>query len=182
MLNVHEIIERCQLAYMRCQSYVDRGTSIVGDADTRRTERFSTYFLRPRYYRFDCSERSASGDSPEHWRVWSDGDHHRVQLSRVEVVPSLSWALSSVIGAVGAAGMIASLLIAEHRRNFKSPLDVADLQFEGDSEIEGDPCYVISGQSFKPQDSKLWISKNTFIIRMIENDWYTTIGILRATS
>jgi hypothetical protein len=164
-LSADLIVQRVREKYARCSSYVDSGfatSTFKKDVITR----FKTYFLKPNYFCFEWQQISSDGSSSPKYGIWSDGEHTRTRLKKLEVVPSLAIAVASASGgSQGTAHLIASLLVL--RIGTASNLDEL-FRVEIEEEDKAEDLYVLAGRN-----RTFWISRSDYSIKKVENDFWS---------
>ncbi len=176
-LAAQEIIKKSQAAYAALTSYSDEGKEVgsVGTADVA-PHTFSIKLTRPNLYQIkwtqDMGFYSSTGI------VWSagKGDYLKMrQVSKPAKYPNMDEALSAAMGISGGA----SGIVPKSFFNLKSGI-VAVMQSatkKPDEKVGGTDCYVLT-QSKGGHTETLWIGKQDFLIRQIEN--YTSAAVLKA--
>jgi len=173
-MSVDEVLNRIADTYLKCLSYSDSGTiETSGFGQPQSTIEFETYFVRPRLFRFEWTERD------EHFMIWSDGSksYERYQFAnqKTEPVENFEQAIAGATGiSYGGAWTILSLLIPELRARGRTLLQIRDLTLLGDEEMNGCSFHVLKGSSKLPEDTTLWVSARDFTVRRIREDYEIT--------
>jgi RNA polymerase sigma factor (sigma-70 family) len=176
-LAAQEIIKKSQDAYTGLTSYSDEGKEVgsVGKADVA-PHTFSTKLARPNLYQIKWTQDL--GFYSKTGVVWSagNGDYLKMQqVSKPDKYPNTEGALSAAMGISGGA----SGIVPKSFFNLKSGIFGAmqSATKKPDEKIGGIDCYVLT-QSKGGRTETLWIGKQDFLIRQIEND--TSAAVLKA--
>src|SRR5882724_520856 len=176
-LAAQEIMKKSQGAYAGLTSYSDEGKEVgsVGKADVA-PHTFSIKLARPNLYQIKWTQDL--GFYSQTGVVWSasNGDYLKMQqVSKPEKYPNTDGALSAAMGISGGA----SGIVPKSSFNLKSGIFGAmqSATKKSDEKIGGTDCYVLT-QSKGGRTETLWIGKQDFLIRQIEND--TSAAILKA--
>jgi hypothetical protein len=163
--NAESVMRRVREKYARCSSYVDSGVATSTFNKNIRTT-FTTHFLSPNNFCFEWQKISDNGESFPKCGVWSNGDHTRIRIQKLEVVPSLAVGIASASGASqGAAHLIASLLILKIRLE-SSVAEFAGLEIDETKQVDG--MYVLAGRN-----RTFWISSSDYSIKRFENNFWS---------
>jgi hypothetical protein len=176
-LAAREIITKTQDAYAALTSYSDEGKEFgsVGTAEVA-PHTFSIKLARLNLYQIKWTQDL--GFYSQTGVVWSAGSGDflkMLQVSKPAKYPNAEGALSAAMGISGGA----SGIVPKSFFNLKSGI-VAAMQSaikKPDEKIGGTDCYVLT-QSKGGRTETLWIGKQDFLIRQIEND--TSAAVLKA--
>ncbi len=178
-LSAQEIIQRSQAAYAALSSYCDEGTSTatVGGKEVA-PHTFSIKLARPNLYRIDWSQDL--GFYAQTGLVWSAGSGDFSQMNRSETPrknSNMEMALSSATGVSG--GAAASIPGTFFKMKWGNMLGASlqSITRKPDEKIGDVDCYVLADANNK-RSQTLWIGKEDFLIRQIEND--TKAAVLKA--
>jgi outer membrane lipoprotein-sorting protein len=177
-LTANMILEQMATTYSSCKTYTDTGlvSTIYFEGHNKRTVKqpFSTSFIRPDAFRFECKEKA--GFFREHLyivcreerktRTWWD------VTPGVKVAESLGLALAGATGVSGgSAHTIPALLIPEEVSGQRLT-DITHVKLIEDEILDNIRCFCIQGQ-FGGNPITLWIEKNTFLLRKMvtENEY-----------
>ncbi|HEY5233444.1 MAG TPA: sigma-70 family RNA polymerase sigma factor [Verrucomicrobiae bacterium] len=175
-LAAQEIINKSQEAYAALTSYSDEGKEVgsMGTFDVP-PHTFSIKLARPNLYQIKWTQDL--GFSSQTGAVWSAGNGDYVKnVGRAQKYPNPEAALSTAMGVSGGA----SGTVPKSFFNLKSGM-IGALQSairKPDEKIGETDCYVLT-QSKGGRAEILWIGKQDFLIRQIEND--TSAAVLKAT-
>jgi hypothetical protein len=175
-LAAQEIIKKSQDAYAGLTSYSDEGKEVgsVGNADVA-PHMFSIKLARANLYQIKWTQDL--GFYSQTGVVWSagNGDYLKMQqVSKPEKYPNMEGALSAAMGISGGA----SGIVPKSFFNLKSGIFGAmqSATKKPNEKIDGTDCYVLT-QSKGGRTETLWIGKQDFLIRQIEND--TSAAVLK---
>jgi len=176
-LAAQEIIKKSQDAYAALTSYSDEGKEVgsVGTADAS-PQTFLIKLARPNLYQIKWTQDL--GFYSQTGLVWSagSGDYLKMmQVSKPTKYPNAEGALNAAMGISGGA----SGIVPKSFFNLKSGISGAmqSATKKPDEKIGGTDCYVLT-QSKGGRTETLWIGKQDFLIRQIEND--TSAAVLKA--
>jgi RNA polymerase sigma factor (sigma-70 family) len=178
--SAQEIIKRSQETYAALSSYCDDGTSFgdVGGRDIA-PNRFSIKLSRPNLYRIDWTRDL--GFYSQTGLVWSagSGDFSKMNgTSSPTTNASMEMALAGATGVSG--GAAASIPGTFFKMNWGNKLSAAmqSATRQPDEKIGEIDCYVLS-QSKDGRSETMWIGKQDFLIRRIENT--TSAAVTKAS-
>jgi hypothetical protein len=129
---------------------------------------FSMKLARPDLYRIEWEQHSPYMNTSG--TLWSAGAGNFVTVpgQTNPIQPKdMTTALSMATGISGGAAATIPAIFFDLSFNSLKGLDAA---FEPDADIEGDPCYVITGK-YKTTGVTMWISQKSTLIRQIRNDF-----------
>jgi outer membrane lipoprotein-sorting protein len=173
--SVSDFLGQVQATYDKVQSYSSVGdiTSDFSRPGTGHKESpfnysFSIKLARPNLYRIEWEMHSPNMTMKG--AAWSAGDGNFVSLPG-QTNPfhpkDLTTALAMATGVSGgAAATIPGVFFSMGNDDLKRLKDAA---FGPDAAIEGDPCYVITGNA-APIKATLWISRKSKLIRQMRTD------------
>jgi outer membrane lipoprotein-sorting protein len=131
---------------------------------------FSIKLARPNLYRIEWEQHSPNMNTSG--TVWSAGAGNFVTVpgqANPMLPKDMSTAFSMATGISGGAAASIPPIFFDLSYNSLKGLDAA---FGQDADIEGDPCYVITGKT-KATGVTMWISRKSKLIRQIRNDLIT---------
>ncbi len=167
--SAQEIVKRSQDAYAALSSYSDEGTSVATiGANNVAPHTFTIKLARPNLYRIEWSQ--ITGFYNQTGIAWSDGSGDFTKIASTPRTNSnMEMALSSATGVSGGAdGSIPGTFF---KMNWGNTLG-ASMQSatrKPDEKIGDVDCYVLSHEK-DGRTRTLWIGKQDFLIRQIEND------------
>jgi len=170
-LTVQEIVKHSQQAYAALTSYSDEGKTVATVGNTVLTNVFSIKLARPNLYRIQW-------DQDMHFYaqtglVWSAGNGNFLEMSArkgVETNSTMEDALSSATGiSSGAAGSIPGTFFDSHWGNKLGASLLSAKQMPNEA-IGGVDCYVLTHSKKAGNSETIWIGKQDFLIRQIENE------------
>ena len=176
-LAAQEIIKKSQDAYAALTSYSDEGKEVgsVGASDVA-PHTFSIKLARPNLYQIKWTQDL--GFYSQTGVVWSagNGDYLKMQqVSKPAKYPNTDGALSAAMGiSGGASGVVPKTFFNLKSGTFGAMQSATK---KPDEKIGGTDCYVLT-QSKGGRTETLWIGKQDFLIRQIEND--TSAAVLKA--
>ncbi|HEX4826088.1 MAG TPA: hypothetical protein VFV19_17450 [Candidatus Polarisedimenticolaceae bacterium] len=169
-----DVLEATAHAYAGCATYHDSGKITVAfegeSGSIATTTSFTTEFVRPDRFRFECAGSSLKG-SPFHFIVWRDGHGTHHWSSRVPGVRSDVTFEAGVESAAtpsvsnGASAMIPSLLLSGEVESWG--LAKMESMSLGAEAAFGHECFKVSGK-FATNERTLWIDKKSLLIRRVE--------------
>ncbi len=173
-LTASQILERMAEVYVHCNSYRDTGlvrTVFLYERGSRLEEKmFRTEFVRPNLFRFEYGESETTGPK-NRYIVWSKGKNVltwwdvRPGVKRKE---SLNLALAGATGvSSGSAHTIPALLIPDEVSG-RRLTDMTELERLKDADHGTVSCFRIRGK-YAHIPRTIWIDRNTFLVRMIED-------------
>lgn len=171
--SVSDFLGQVQATYDKMQSYSSVGdiTSDFSRPGTGHQEshyNFSIKLARPNLYRIEWEMHSPNMTMKG--AAWSAGDGNFVSLpgqTNPFQPKDLTTALAMATGVSGgAAATIPGVFFSRGNDDLERLKDAA---FGPDADIEGDPCYVITGTA-APIKMTLWISRKSKLIRQIRTD------------
>ena len=169
--SAQEIVQRSRDAYAALSSYCDEGisTATVGDNKVA-PNTFSIKLARPNLYRVEWAQDS--GFFNQTGLVWSAGSGDFFKMSHASGTTTnsnMEMALSSATGVSGgAAGSIPGTFFKMNWGN-KLGASMQSATRKPDEKIGEVDCYVLA-QSLKGNVMIMWIGKQDFLIRQIENE------------
>jgi outer membrane lipoprotein-sorting protein len=176
-LTAQEIVRQSQDAYAALTSYSDEGKEVgsVGTSDVA-PHTFSIKLARPNLYQIKWTQDL--GFYSQTGVVWSAGSGDYLKMQQVSEPEKYSNSEGSLSAATGISGG-ASGIVPKSFFNLKSgPLGaIQSATKKSDEKIDGIDCYVLT-QSKSGRTETLWIGKQDFLIRQIEND--TSAAVLKA--
>jgi hypothetical protein len=128
---------------------------------------FSIKLARPNLYRIEWEQHSPNMNTSG--TVWSAGAGNFVTVpgqANPMQPKDMSTAFSMATGISGGAAASIPPIFFDLSYNSLKGLDAA---FGQDADIEGDPCYVITGKT-KTSGVTIWISRKSKLLRQIRND------------
>ena len=146
------------------ETTLDLFTPAMGSQKSHYT--FSIKLARPNLYRIEWEQHSPYMNTSG--AAWSAGAGNFISVPGQKPMQpkDMSAALSMATGLSGrAAATIPPIFFG---LSFNS-LKVVDAAFGPDADIEGDPCYVITGKT-KTSGVTIWISRKSKLLRQIRND------------
>lgn len=175
-LTASAILSRVTETYGNLDSYQDRGivtTYILGETIRQLPERpFTTAFVRPGKFRFEYQDQF--GVLIKRLRtayiVWKDGENlaHYFRLEPEErSLESLDLGIAGATGVSGRSAHAIPSLLLPNLISGRKPTDIPSPARETDQIFDGYDCFIISGGT-TTSSSKLWVSKDDFLIRKIE--------------
>jgi RNA polymerase sigma factor (sigma-70 family) len=178
-LTVNEIVTQSKDAYAALTSYSDEGSSSATIGTTKVSpHEFSIKLTRPNLYRIEW--KKDMGGSPSTGIVWSEGKGNFLRMFdgvKPSKYSNMEMALSGATGiSGGAAGSIPGTFF---KLNWGDKLGslIQSAARKPDELIEGVPCYVFTQKTANGTET-IWIGRQDFLIRQIEND--TDAKILKA--
>ncbi len=182
--SVSDFLDQVQATYDKMQSYSSVGdiTSKFSGTGFGREEvnyTFSIRLARPRLYRIEWEQHAPNMISKG--TAWSAGDGNFITIPGLAnpIQPKdISTALSMATGiSGGAAGTIPEIFFGLSSDRLKAFKDAA---FRQDADIEGDPCYVITGK-IGTIEMTMWISRKSKLLRQIRDDFNGPMKMPEAT-
>ena len=172
--SVSDFLSQVQATYDKMQSYSSVGEiaadfSVPGMGPQNSHYIFSIKLARPNLYRIEWEQRAPM--MTVKGAAWSAGDGNFVsvpgQTNPLEP-KDLASALEMATGiSGGAAATIPAVFFSMRNDDLKR---FKDVEFGQDADIEGDPCYVITGSAAQIK-AILWISRKSKLIRQIRTDF-----------
>lgn len=172
--SVSDFLNQVQATYDKMQSYSSVGEiaadfSVRGMGPQNSHYIFSIKLARPNLYRIEWEQRAPM--MTVKGAAWSAGYGNFVsvpgQTNPLEP-KDLTSALAMATGiSGGAAATIPAVFFGMQNDDLKRLKYVA---FGQDADIEGDPCYVITGNA-APIKATLWISRKSKLIRQIRTEF-----------
>ena len=164
-------------AYRSFESYSDLGRmKTIWEAGTDRervTElRFSTYFRRPHFFRFEWSKHWLGSKLTEEVNViWCDGKNAYKKYSYDKKPIRTNGLGMAVAGATGVSSGTAHSIIALLIEDIGGYTfnDLENPSFRGSGLVDGEECYLVHGGELRSTD--IWISKQRSIILRIDEDY-----------
>jgi hypothetical protein len=181
--SVSDFLGQVQATYDKMQSYssvgettLDLFTPAMGSQKSHYT--FSIKLARPNLYRIEWEQHSPYMNTSG--AAWSAGAGNFISVPGQKPMQpkDMTTALSMATGLSGrAAATIPSIFFDLSFNSLKSfnglksftSLKGLDAAFGPDADIEGDPCYVITGKT-KTSGVTIWISRKSKLLRQIRND------------
>jgi outer membrane lipoprotein-sorting protein len=170
--SVSDLLGQVQATYDKMHSYSSVGeiTSKVfmpGLGSQEGNYTFSIKLARPNLYRIEWEQHSPNMNTSG--TAWSAGAGNFVAVpGRANPMQpkDMTTAFSMATGISGGAAATIPPIFFNLNYNSLKGLDAA---FGPDADIEGDPCYVISGKA-KTSGVTMWISRKSKLIRQIRDD------------
>jgi outer membrane lipoprotein-sorting protein len=172
--SVSGFLGQVQATYDKMQSYSSVGEitadfSVPGSGRQESHYSFSIKLAGPNLYRIEWEMHSPNMNVKG--AAWSAGDGNFVsvpgQTSPLQP-KDMSTALSMATGiSGGAAATMPAIFFGMSNDSF---LRFKDATFRQDADIEGDPCYVVTGKK-EQIGTTLWISKKSKLLRQIRKDF-----------
>jgi outer membrane lipoprotein-sorting protein len=172
--SVSDFLSQVQATYDKMQTYSSVGEitsniNVPAVGPQKANYIFSIKLARPNLYRIEWDVHAPMMTLKG--AAWSAGDGNFVSIpgQKKPLEPKdLTTALAMATGiSGGAAATIPAVFFSMQNDDLKRLKDVA---FGPDADIEGDPCYVITG-SRAPIKATLWISRKSKLIRQIRTDF-----------
>jgi hypothetical protein len=172
-MDADELLERVGERYQTFSTYQDSGVvlSYRTDDQSPREIVFTTWFVRPNYFRFDWRDHHpypplrhivtnhsvrSSGTSA----TYRQDNPHEVTEER-----DLGLAIAGATGISSAAACdVPNLLMPEVVRAFKIT-QLLNLEIVGTSIFEGTSCIQVRGQHPRGGEHELWIGEADFLVR-----------------
>ncbi len=168
-LQPNDIVKKMIQAYAALSSYQDSGTiestMVSQGKEHESSTNFSLAFQRPNSLTLRWEGQKS--DQVTHSYLTSDGTRTLTYFRDVNqyvVAPSLEMGIAGATGVSnGATRTVLPLLLGT------SPLaTLSDLQLVNNEELNGTPCYVISGKISSNHSYRLWIDREGLLLRQIE--------------
>jgi len=167
------IFKKVTAAYESMETYSSEGT-IIADIETGGVKRnretsFSIKLKKPNLYLISWDQKNAMMPNlTQTGAVWNDGSQPYLFMGILKAYSKMSSDEMTLGSATctsgGAAITIPSLFLSVLKQ--PAPFSrLVDPKLEGNEQVEGEDCYVISGSSTIYKKETFWISKETSMIR-----------------
>lgn len=176
-MNTQHVFLQFRQTYSECASYADKGYGSFGCAWRSHHVQFDTLFFRPDKLRF----RWRHTNLPERYGslLW-DGTRvvTNLHFGEREEGNNLRLAVAGIAGLCAGANAVLGLLMEELHVNWRTLLELRDLELTTREQLDGIDCYVLQGTLFKKNDRLLWLSTRDFTMRrldtrvMVDNDQF----------
>lgn len=173
-LTARQILNRMAITYADCTSYHDTGTAktvlIEKSGRRTRTTLFSTAFVRPERFRFECNIRRW-WMKEDRFIVWRNRENFRTWWAlKPDMKKPKSFALAMARGtgiSDGSAHTIPTLLMPKELRG-RRLTSMQEVKRIKDAKFDGVECFCIKGK-YANSPRVLWIDKKTFLVRRIDD-------------
>lgn len=171
-ITAQSIVEKMAARYAHASSYQDTGVvmDVKGDAagHSETVIKFKTYFVRPHFFRFEWTDRSAVTSEERLNVVWNDGKQTYRYYSWDD--PTVEKEEDIDLGVAGAAGIsrgsahTVPALLMEGVGGFRLT-ELTQLSVLGEEKFEGEDCYIVRGYHPFNFPIDMWVSKRDFLLR-----------------
>jgi len=167
------IFKKVSAAYESIETYSSEGT-IISDIDTggvkMTTETsFSIKLKKPNLYLISWDQKNAMMPNLiQTGAVWNDGSQPYLFMGIMQAYSKMSsdeMAMGTATGISGGAVLTIPSLFLSGLKQLEPFSRLVDPKLEGNEQVEGEDCYVISGSSTISKKETFWISKETSMIR-----------------
>jgi hypothetical protein len=167
-----EVMRQVVAAYHSLSTYGDKGTSIIHLASVDYRVDFETLFKRPGRLRFAWTvEYSETPGHKQSGLIWSDGPtawaSYSVNGNKLEPKKDLGLAIAGATGASwGSAHTIPTLLTDQV--GLVRLDELKRLRMMGNETVGGVDCLVLIGYFASGEECKVWVGRDDYLIRRIE--------------
>lgn len=175
-IDAKSIIDRASRTYSDLTSYQDTGIverimERPGKRDHRIKAPFQTAFKHADKLRFEWTETLTGGQTDQHvvcydqrdaFTYWENLQQHR----REKDLRSAIAGATGISG--GAVGRIPGLLLETKAWGHTIFSSLSSVVRIPDDIIEGVPCFVIAGKDIAGSEKTLWIGRDDYLVRQIE--------------
>jgi hypothetical protein len=162
-----EIIQKTVANYQGMASYSSEGkiedVMMMGETTHTFTKTISIKLERPGRYKVTWQGKGV-GSQQETGAVWNAGDGAKMSIMGVEYqkYSDDKMALSAATGVSGgAARTIPALFLNIGMDPFEQ---IKNLKVAGSETVEGQECYILSGESLLSTKARFWITKDKYLI------------------
>jgi peroxiredoxin len=165
-----EILAATAAAYAGAKTYADRGTqtTVFHQGAREHTQRltFATSFARGADFRFEYWDE---GDPKRAYAIWTDAGrvHSRSYVKSGDDVeePDLGLAVARATGVSGGTAHAIPNLLVPQQIQGRSALDLRDARIDSTEQLDGHPCWKITGVDFRGDRETLWIDRDSHLVR-----------------
>lgn len=175
-----KIIENTDRRYTAINSYRDEGVVLK----SQKTIEFQTYFIRtPHLFRFNWLIRFEQPPvlrkiklKTEHCSIWFDGDSafsyysYREKNNQIKKDKDIQTVIAKATGLSNGSSHTIPRLLNNDIGGLKVT-NLKDVIYMGEELIDGLVCYHLIGKQSNGMECQLWVSKNNYLIRKIEEKY-----------
>ena len=140
----------------------------MGGQATSITREFEIRLAKPSKY-FISWDMNASPVGLQQYVIWNEGNGPRGYPHQLDVMfknfEGNNLVFSAGLGISGGASFSVPMLFFDFEGNILKL--IKNLRIIGEESVQGDDCYILSGDSNVSLDHRVWISKESFFIRKI---------------